>query len=82
LEGSPIKIPFSEPVIKGQEFITFALGKIDIRIVEEGTKIVKRASEAHSLEVNEERFSVTDHHILGLQIPVNKTALCSRKSLC
>lgn len=82
LEGGPIKTPLSELVTEGEQFITFGPGEIDIRIAEEGAKIVKRAPEAHSLEVNEERFSVTDHHILGLQIPVNQTALCSQKSLC
>ncbi len=74
LEGGPIKIPFQQPVIKGQEFVTLTARKIHIGIAEERAKIVEGASEAHPLEVDEEGFSVTDHHVLGLQIPVNETA--------
>ena len=66
LEGGPIKIPFRQPIIKGQEFVTFTSGKIHIRIAEERTKIVEGATEAHPLEVNQEGLSATDHYILGL----------------
>ena len=66
LEGGPIKIPFRQPVIKGQEFITLPGGEIHIGITQERAKIVEGGSEAHPLEVDEEGFSVTNHYVLGL----------------
>jgi len=82
LEGGPIKIPFRQPVIKGQEFITVTSGKIHIGIAEKRAKIVEGVSEAHPLKVDEKGFPVTDHHVLGLQITVNERAHRSRKPLC
>ena len=74
LESDPIQIPFREAIIKGQEFVALTAGKIDIGIAEEGTEVVEGVTETHPLEVDEKGFSITDHHILGLQIPVYERA--------
>jgi hypothetical protein len=81
-ERGPIKIPFCQSIIKGQKFVKLATGEFYIRIAEERTKIIERASEAHSLEVDEEGFSVANHHILGLEVTVNEGAPCSFKPVC
>jgi hypothetical protein len=71
-----------QPEVKRKEFVTFTIRKIHIGIAQERAKIVEGASEAHPLEVDEERFSVADHHIMGLKIPVHETASCPCEPLC
>lgn len=62
--------------------MALAVAKNDIGIAEKRTKIVEETPKAHSLEVDEEGISISDHHILGLQVPVNERSLCCRQSLC
>ena len=81
LESGPIKIPFLQPVIKGQQSSSLASRKVHIRIAEERAEVIEGVSEAHTLKVDEERLAVVDHHVLGLKIPVHETAGCSCKSL-
>jgi hypothetical protein len=52
-----------------------------IRVAEERTEIVKWISEAHPLKIDEEGFPITDHHILGLKIPVDETAFCPDETI-
>ena len=63
-EGIPIVRGAGNLVIIEKEILTPCFWKGDVGIAEKRGEVVEKASGAYPLEIDQDRFAVTDHHVL------------------
>jgi hypothetical protein len=75
-------LPLGEPIIEKEQLVTLDFGEMDIGIAKKRAEVIEEVAEAHALEVDKEGLLITDHHILGLKVPVHETDRCGTKAPC
>ena len=63
-------------MIIAQEPLPLPLRKCDVGIAEERSEVVEGAPGTHPLEIDEDRLPIADHHVLRLEVAVDKRRRC------
>jgi hypothetical protein len=81
-ELGPFLLPHGESIVEKEQLVTLDFREMDIGIAKERAEVIEGAAEAHALEVDKEGLLIMDHHILGLEVPVDEAGRCCTKAAC